>query len=191
MLKFLFSELDTLSENFKNLFLKKEGCDTILHVVDKEYKAHRAILIARSSVFAAMFVHETAEKQTGIVTIPDCEPESFGEFLEFLYSGKLENPSCNSALHLYETSDKYNVQELKKLCSEFLTENLTVEIFCRVIIMADKYGDTNLLSAAQRFFNRNLGKVLVTSEWECLTKTNYCLANKFMLEMSSKVKVLD
>lgn len=147
--------------------------------------------MARSSVFAAMFLHETSERQTGIVNIPDCDPESFGEFLEFLYSGKLEKPSPRSALHLYETSDKYNVQELKTFCQEFLMENLTVEHLCDAVIMADKYDDTKLLFATQCFFNKNLSTVFVTPEWNDLLNNNPRLANKLLIGMSSKVKIVE
>lgn len=189
--KFLFSELETLSENFKSLLLNKESCDTTLFVKDKEYKAHRVILIARSSVFGAMFQHETSEKQTGIVNIPDCDAETFGEFLEFLYTGKLEEPSPQSALHLYETSEKYNIEELKTLCSEFLMENWTIEILCDAVILADTYDDAKLLSAAQDFFTKNLNNILLTPQWDSFLKNNHRLANKLLIAMSSKVHVKD
>lgn len=159
--------------------------------MDREFKAHRAVLMARSSVFSAMFLRETLEKQTGTVNITDCDPDSFELFLEFLYSGKFETPSWSSAFSLYETSDKYNVQELKTLCSEILIENLTVEHFCDTVILADRHNDTKLLRAAQCFFTKNLSKVLVTSQWECLLKDNFSLGNKLLIGMSSKVKAVD
>lgn len=180
-----------MSENLKSLSLNKEICDVTLHVQDKEYKAHKAILIARSTVFAAMFLHDTSEKKSGNINIPDCDPESFKEFLEFLYCGKLEEISSYSALHLYKTSDKYDIQELKTFCSEFLMKNLTVENLCEIVILADKYDDTKLLSAAQCFFNKNLNSVFVTSEWNDLLNNNRRLANKLLLEMSSKMRAVD
>lgn len=186
----LFSELDTLSENFESLFCNKDSCDTTLNVQDKEYKAHRAVLIARSSVFAAMFQHETTEKLKGIINIPDCDPESFDEFLKFLYTGKLEEPSCRSALDLYEISDKYDVQELKAFCVEFLMENLTVENLCDIAVFADKYEETNLLSAAEVFFSENVNAIFETLDWDFLVQNNYRLSKKLMREVLSKVKPL-
>lgn len=183
--------MDTLSKNFKDLIANKESCDTTLNVQDKEYKAHRAVLIARSPVFAAMFLHETLEKQTGVVTISDCDPDSFEGFLEFLYTGKFEEPSTRSALYLYETSDKYEVQELKAFCVEYLMENLSVENVCDVVILADKYEEFKLLSAAQDFFNKNLGEIFDTSQWDSLVKNNYRLSKMLLKKMSSKVKVVD
>lgn len=178
--------MDTLSENLRRIFVNKDNCDTTLHVADKEYKAHRAILIAGSSVFAAMFQHETSEKQTGVITIPDCDPESFENFLEFLYTGKLEKPSLRNALHLYETSEKYNVHELKAFCTEYLMQNLTVEILCDVVVLADKYDEENLLSAAQKFFNESCSEILDTSDWDSLVKNNYRLSKKLLKEMCRK-----
>lgn len=187
------SELETLSENLKSLSVDKENCDVTLQVQDKEYSAHKAILIARSSVFAAMFQHETSEKRSGIINIPDCdpEPESFKKFLEFLYCGKLDELSPCNAYHLYETSDKCDIQELKTFCSEFLIENLTVENLCEIVILADKYDDAKLISAAQCFFNKNLHKVFESSEWVGLMTNNRRLANKLLLEMSLKMKAVD
>lgn len=181
-----FSGTDTLSENFKCLFSNKETCDVTLHVMDKDYQAHKAILIARSSVFAAMFQHPMSEKQTGIINIQDCDPDSFETFLEFLYCGKLEDLSFYSALHLYETSNKYNVQELKDFCSGYLMENLTVKNTCDAVILADKYDDVQLISSAQKFFNENYNEVFETTEWECLMKNNYRLANKLLKKMPKK-----
>lgn len=158
-------------------------CDTVLRVKDKEFQAHKAVLIARSKVFAAMFQHDTSEKQTGIITIPDCDPESFPEFLIYVYSGRLDELSNRSALHLFETSEKYGVLELKTFCREHLMENLAVENWYDVMCMADMYSEEALFAAAQDFFNKNANKVFQTSEWEQLMKNNYVLANKLLKEM--------
>lgn len=182
--------MDTLSENFKDLFDDKETCDTTLKIKDKEFKAHRSVLIARSSVFAATFKHDTLERQTGVVTISDCDPDSFLQFLSYLYSGKLEDLSYCSALNLYYTSDKYNVQELKAFCVEYLIQCLSVENICETVVFAANYDDMRLLSAIQDFFNKNVRKILESSEWECLMKKDYRLASKLLKDMA-KVKFED
>lgn len=170
----------------KDLYTNEDCWDTVLLVQGKEFKAHKSILIARSPVFAAMFRHDTVEKQTGKVTIHDCDPDSFPQFLEYLYCGSLEDMSSNSALYLYRTSDKYNIQELKTFCTEYLMQNLTVQNVCDVVTLADQYEETSLLSSAQKFFNKNLKGIFVTSEWEDLFKKNFRLANKLLVEMSNE-----
>lgn len=186
----LFPGLDKLSANFKELCADKESCDVTLKVRDKEFKAHRAVLIARCNVFAATFRHDTLEKQTGIITISDCDPDSFQEFLEYLYSGELGEISVGSALNLYYTSDKYDVEELKTFCVEYLMQCLAIENVCEIVMLADKYDETRLFTASQDFFNENVTKILLTSEWQRLMKNDYRLANKLLVEMS-KVKLGD
>lgn len=169
-----------MSQNFKDLFDDKLGCDTIIHVKDREFQVHKVVLMARSRVFAAMFQHDTSEKQTGIITISDCDPDSFHEFLEYLYCGKLEELSCESALHLYETSEKYNVLELKIFCVELLLENMTVRTFCDTATLAEKYDDIKLVSGVQDYFNAYPTEVVGTTEWDQLTKNNSPLSNKLL-----------
>lgn len=177
-----------MSKNFKDLFGDKETCDTTLKVKDKEFKAHRSVLIARSTVFAATFKHDTLEKQAGIITIPDCDPDSFPEFLEYLYCGRLEKFSYRSALNLYYTSDKYDIEELKVFCVEYLIQCLTVENICEVVVFADKYDITKLSSGTQEYFNQNVSEILETSQWENLLTRNHRLANRLLKEMT-RVKV--
>lgn len=179
-----------IAENFKHFYTLEEFYDTTLYVKGKTFMAHRVILTARSPVFAAMFKHDTVENQTGVITISDCDPDSFQEFLKYVYCGELENISFRSALHLYKTADKYDVQELKQFCVEYMEYNLRAENVCDVIVLAEECEETGLLAAAQDFFNSNLGKILVTDEWKILFKNNFKLANKILFEMASNVTVV-
>lgn len=156
---------------------------------EKEFRAHKLVLVARSPVFAAMFKHETSEKRTGIIHINDCDPDSFHEFLEYLYCGKLESISFRSAYHLYQISDKYNVQGLKPFCVEYMMHCITEENLCDVVKLAELYDETMLMSAAQVFFNLNLTKVV--AEWEILMENNPQLANKLISDMSPKSNLID
>ena len=180
----MFSGLETLSENFKDFFDNKESCDVTLKVKDKEYKAHRIILMARSSVFAANFSHNVSNGQTCVVNISDCDPDSFGEFLKYLYCGRLDEFSFPSAMNLYFTSNKFDVGELKAFCIEYLTQNLTVDNVCEVAAFADKFEEMRLFSAVQDFFNKNICDIFETSDWECLMKKNFQLGNKLLKKMS-------
>lgn len=187
----MLTEVHTLSDNFKSLFVNKENCDTTLLVQGKEFKAHEVVLVARSTVFADIFQHDTSVKQTRVITIPDCDSGTFQQFLEFIYCGKLEKISFCSATHLYETSHKYGVQELKAFCVDSLAENMTEENFREVVILADKYGDARLFSAVQGFFSKDPSKIMDTIEWKCLLENNYDLAKELLKGMATKFNELD
>lgn len=187
----MFLELDTVSKKFEDIFTTEELCDVILYVKEKEFKAHRVILAARSPVFAAMFKHDTSEKRTGVVNIPDCDPDSFRWFLQFLYSGTFKTEiSVHCSVHLYKIADKYSVQKLRTFCIEHMRRNLKLENFFDVIVFAEEYDNKKLQDAAQEFFNKNLRKIFETPEWKNLLENNFNLANKLLIAMSSVVEPL-
>lgn len=131
-----------------------------------------------------MFRHDTSEKETGTIIIPDIDPGPFEKFLDFLYTGELEDFSFDDIYVLYSIADKYDVQGLKKFCSKYMMQNLTVENFCDVAVLADRYNEMRLVSAVQGFFNRNVSHILETDEWKILLQQNLNLANKHIIEMS-------
>ena len=151
--------------------------------------AHKAILEARSPVFAAMFKNDMKEKKTGEVNIPDCDSDAFNVFLLFLYSSEQDFTKCN-VCELYEITDKYDVQELKLLCVDFMTENLSVENFSEILILANKFHEEELLIQVQNFFNENFEKIVSSDSWEHLLKDNSHLANRLLKVMAPKVKVI-
>lgn len=97
----------------------------------------------------------------------------------------------NCAVHLYEISDKYDVQELKTFCREYLIENLRREgDFCDAVIFADRYNESELLSGCQDIFNEYFNDIVKTTEWECLMDNNYRLASKLLKNMP-KIRIID
>ena len=75
-------------------------------------KAHKAILVSRSSVFKAMFTNPCKESQTGIVTINNMEPEVLKDLINFIYSGKVKKLKENVA-DLLIAADMYMMESLK------------------------------------------------------------------------------
>lgn len=94
------------------LFEEQKFCDVTLCVAGKEFQvciyyyffnklifnwiqfwfqAHKAILGARSEVFAAMFGHEMEENKSNRVEITDVHHEVMREMLKFIYTGSSEN----------------------------------------------------------------------------------------------------
>ena len=81
------------------------------------FKAHRAILCARSPVFAAMFACGMSESETGRVEITDVSPGSFADFLKFVYTGQLDTQYfANSQLGY--CADKY-VLRRSVICANY------------------------------------------------------------------------
>lgn len=63
-------------ESMRDLYLKRIETDFAVHGEDgKAFQVHKGILMARSSVFRAMFSSEMAEKEAHYLVIPDIESE--------------------------------------------------------------------------------------------------------------------
>ena len=84
--------LDNIEKDYGDLLESKILSDVILVVGDtkesqKEFQVHKAILGARSPVFAAMFQHDMKEKKQSHVLITDIDANAFESMLGFIYKG--------------------------------------------------------------------------------------------------------
>ena len=80
-----------LSDDMGQLFESQRFSDVTLSVGSREFQAHKALLAARSPVFAAMFEHEMEERKHNRVDITDVDHEVLREMLRFIYTGKTNN----------------------------------------------------------------------------------------------------
>jgi hypothetical protein len=121
--------------------------DFEFHLGDRVFPAHKGIVAARSSVFAAMFKADMVESRTQKVVIEDIEPSIFEEFLYFLYTGQLKRSAAdvtyriqldfffklnyifelNGKIKLLMAADKYNVETLKSLCLTATAKDMDAE----------------------------------------------------------------
>ena len=152
--------------DFRQLFLSQEDCDVTINVKGREFSAHRNILKARSPVFASTFRNEMKEKATGVIDIEDCDPSSFSDFLCFLYCGDLEILTTENVFSLFTTSDKYDVQDLRVECLEFMKKNLSIDTFCDTIALGLQHSEKSLIELTTDFFIKNLQEIIVTVKWQ-------------------------
>lgn len=97
-------------------FLKKDsGKDTILVAKGGvRIPVHRAILMARSDVFQAMFEHETKEKLSNEVFLNDIDVETLEKMIHFMYTDDV--PKINTHVdELLMVADRYFVMSCRDL----------------------------------------------------------------------------
>ena len=102
------------------------------------FKAHRAIVCARSPVFAAMFACGMSESETGRVEIIDASPETFADFLKFVYTEQLDTP-CFANSQLGYCADKYEVKTLSDLCSGLSLANMDPDSFKSALMTSGRF----------------------------------------------------
>lgn len=104
---------------------------------DKQLKAHKTILSARSEVFARMLTSQMKENETGIIEISDDSRVVEG-LLKYIYCNKVEN-YCSSAHQLYDAAKRYELKGLQILCLNKIYGLLDPENVLDVVIFADTY----------------------------------------------------
>ncbi|KAK7074227.1 hypothetical protein SK128_022163 [Halocaridina rubra] len=160
-----------LSDDLGVLFESQRFSDVTLSVAGREFQAHKAILAARSPVFAAMFAHEMEERKHNRVEIQDVDHEVLREMLRFIYTGKATNLE-KMADDLLAAADKYALERLKVMCEEALCTNLSTENAADVLILADLHSADQLKAQAIEFINTHATDVMETQGWKSMIQSH-------------------
>ena len=167
-----------LSNDLSSLLETGSFADVTLEIDGREFKAHRAILAARSPVFLAMFYNTMEEQKNGRVEIRDLSSEIFSEVLEYIYTGRSPNLE-KFANSLLSAADKYQLERLKLMCEEALCSNLTVENACDTLILADLHTAEHLKETCINFINSHVSEVMDSRGWRILCNHSHLLAEAF------------
>lgn len=158
---------NSVLERNKYMFNNKLLSDvTFLVGHDEEFAktvpAHKYVLSISSPVFYAMFSGELVEQGKNI-RIPDSDPESFLEFLRYLYTDEVNLCECVQGV-LYLAS-KYIVPSLTHLCVEFLYQNLNTDNVLGVLTQAIRYEDKKLQQRCWALIEKETTDVLKSEEF--------------------------
>lgn len=144
-----------LSDDLSQLLDEQNASDVVSIVAGdgQELQAHKAILTARSQVFAAMFQHQMEEHKHNRVTISDIDYEVLKEMLRFINSDKVTNLET-MAEGLLVAANKYALERLKEMCEEALCADLSVENVAHFLTLADLHSAEQLKAWAINFIKK-------------------------------------
>lgn len=167
------SSSEELVKHFEELFESKKFSDVTFNVRGQKLAAHKAILSARSPVFAAMFQHQTKENVTGSVDVHDIEPEVFNIMLRYIYTGQVLSRQMEEvATELLSTADKYLLGKLKYECGNHLDKKMSPKN-CFKLLSLDKHDPAYYLKEkALDYIRRNPSKVMSLGSWKKASKEN-------------------
>ena len=91
--------------------------------------------------------------------IPDVEPDIFLAFLRFLYVSEISLTDTNTLPVLY-AARKYCVEDLVKICADYLRAKMTPESVCDILEQAHVYDIEDLRTMCLQFIFENGNSVL-------------------------------
>ncbi len=151
------------SQNFMD---KMCYTDFAIKVEEQTYKCHKFMLAQKSNVFDAMFSHGNFnESQENEVKIEDLPAETVLEMLRFMYTGKVR---ClkKVAQSLFAAADKYNIRDLKEVCEKSMTDSMSVDNVCSLLLLGHDHASTFLKEKALDFIANNVSAVTRSDGWK-------------------------
>ncbi|XP_046983838.1 ankyrin repeat and protein kinase domain-containing protein 1-like [Schistocerca americana] len=141
-----------------------DGAVVMLVAGETRLAAHRAVLVARSPVFAAMFQHDTLEASSGHISITDVEGPVMRQLLAYLYT--LQVPQLPTmALQMMVAADKYGLSALRSACEQQVSAQLTIDNVAAAAVLAVRHSCPDLTLAAVDFIKTHFVHVVGTQGW--------------------------
>ncbi|XP_047101206.1 ankyrin repeat, PH and SEC7 domain containing protein secG-like isoform X2 [Schistocerca piceifrons] len=141
-----------------------DGAVVTLLAGDTRLVAHRAVLAARSPVFADMFRRVTVEGSSSQLVLSGTEGPVLRQVLAYLYT--LQVPQLPSmAPQLLVAADVYGLSVLKAHCEQQVVAQLSVETAAAAGVIAIRHSANRLKQAAVAFIKAHLLRVMATQGW--------------------------
>ncbi|KAM3719426.1 BTB/POZ domain-containing protein [Dirofilaria immitis] len=157
--------------DFTKYYNNSHLSDVALLVGDEIYAAHRIILTKSSEVFDQMLSKKWNgdKKELELVEDLSCQPV-FPAFLRFLYCNHVFLHAENT-LPILILADKYNVNNLKKVCIDYAVNNILPELSTRELFhvwfsYATKAFHQPLINACIKVLAWHFEEMIMNEEWE-------------------------
>ncbi|VAI86324.1 unnamed protein product [Triticum turgidum subsp. durum] len=163
-----------IGDHLGSLLECPDGSDVSFVVGGETFRAHRAVLAARSSVFRAELFGCLAEATMQCITLHEIEPSTFKAMLRFMYTDRLSvdfdpesfsfSPTAQQLRHILAAADRYDIGRLKLMCAQKLWDMVSVETVATTLGYADMHGCPELKSRCLDFFmaGKNFKRIVVT-----------------------------
>ncbi|KAL4640897.1 kelch-like protein 31 [Arapaima gigas] len=152
-------------------------CDMTVITKSKSFDVHKVVMASCSE-----YIHNVLKKDPSLqkLELGDMSPVGLATAITYAYSGKL-------TLSLYTIGSTISaaiflqIHSLVKMCSDFLTQEISVENCMYVANIAETYGLKSTKEAAQKFMRENF---IEFSEMEQFLKLTYEQISEFLMDDS-------
>ncbi|XP_073499289.1 BTB/POZ domain-containing protein 8 [Phyllobates terribilis] len=104
-----------LGKDLLSLFKQSFASDVAIQVEETAFHAHRAVLCARSTYFAAMLSGYWAETSRDLIKIEGVKPADMTVILHFIYGGIMDLPKNIDPGQILSVADMYGLEGLREV----------------------------------------------------------------------------
>jgi hypothetical protein len=155
-----------MSEDLAWAFENPMNSDITFQIGDKQLKAHKSILTARSAYFQSLLTGGLAESQSDTVFIHDATYEPFKLVLKYLYtlSFDLENAG-EFVTDVFMLACKYSITALRTQVEAIISYNISIENAASLFMLAESHNAQSLLKTCSKFIANNFYEVVETHDY--------------------------
>ncbi|KAH7433559.1 hypothetical protein KP509_07G074900 [Ceratopteris richardii] len=148
--------------------MEEDCADMLIECVDgSKIRAHRAVLMSRSTVFKAMLESNMQESRTNSIKIMDFTYEVLKLFIHYLYTAEIYPESLEEcAVDLLALAEKYNVKQLKSVCERHMISKLNFRNALYNFEYASIHGAKALKQAALSTIHENMPDLIGSSDYQ-------------------------
>lgn len=163
--------------------------DVSFVVRGQKFKAHRAILAAKSPVFDELFNGQIDKKQEDPFEVHNkVSSRAFKELLRFIYEEKsvlegldIQDPPIDGEQFAYElwmAANIYQVDRLTEICEKFFIDNMRADFTPALLVLSNWYKRDELKKAVIKYIRLHENEVKQAEVWSYLVKDYPDLVNE-------------
>ncbi|KAK2814779.1 hypothetical protein Q7C36_023045 [Tachysurus vachellii] len=153
------SHSDGLFDRYQSLRQEGRMCDIILEAEGKQFPAHRTLLACSSDYFWSLFQDHTLESRSRTVSLPAVSSTGLELVLDFIYTSwiSLSPATLEDTL---EASCYLQATHALHLCTEYISNSLTLDNCCFFANVAARYSLSGALAVTNRFIAKHMAGLL-------------------------------
>jgi len=161
-------DLFSLCDDMRQSLTSSKFSDVVIRCENgKEFNCHKAILAARSVYFEKMFTLPLSESSSGVVEMKEIDSDTFEAFLQYIYTGKVENDQFDK-MALLDCANRFDVPSLRNFCCGLLADGLNVDNAASMLSVANKLNCEKLQRLVVVYIRKNIERFMSTAGYAAL-----------------------
>ena len=142
--------------------------DVIIQAGAERISANRMVLACYSKFFESMFLSPLKEKFQNTVEIKQFNGMAVKQIIEFIYTGNIDI-NLNNVFTVLGTADFLQVDDVKKLCFDFMEISLTVDS-CLDVMKASILYNNPFLQQTYQYISDDFDEIMQRDSFKQLSK---------------------